>query len=94
MDGTATIEVMLLDREGEELELDEAAQRLEAEYDGSVARANVDGLSVQIVGVQSGEMELTLRLQEKNEEDEFQDVMLEAEGEEEPVEITILVTAK
>ena len=93
VDGTFSFEVSILDSTGKEISLDPDRQRLTAECDGSVARAEVRGQTVYLVGVQNGTTDLILYLQEKNEEGNFENITFKLDGEEQFVTATVTVTA-
>lgn len=93
VDGTFSFEVSILDSTGKEISLDPDRQRLTAECDGSVARAEVIGQTVYLVGVQNGTTDLVLYLQEKNEEGNFEDIIFKLDGKEQFVTATVTVTA-
>lgn len=92
VDGSTSFQVVIQSTSEEELTLAEN-ERIIAEFDDSIARAEVSGQTIYLVGVQSGIMELTLRLQRKNAEDVFEDVNVETDGASRTVNATIHVNA-
>lgn len=77
VDGTTSFDVVIQDVHENNLVLSTDKERLTAECDSSVARAEVDGQTIYLVGVQNGTTELTLHLQKKNETDTFENVTKE-----------------
>ncbi len=93
VDGSVSFEVSVLDANRKEVALDPERQRLTAECDGSTARAEVEGQTVYLIGVQNGTTDLILYLQEKNEEGEFEEVSVQTDGHKTAVSAVVAVTA-
>lgn len=91
VDSTQSVAAVLLDASGTEYILSEQ-ERLHADCDGSVARADVYGQSVTLTGVQNGTTTLTLQVQRKNEQNIFETVMTDVDGILVPLETSATVT--
>ena len=94
VDGSSSFDVIIQNKNGEELILsDDECLTVEC-GDGSVARAEVDGQTIYLVGVQSGSVELILHLQRKNESGNFEDVTFLSNGESKSVSAVVTVVSK
>lgn len=87
VDSSSGLDIVLLDADGNEVELDAKTQRIIAEIDTSVARADPEDSTIWLTGVQSGSTKMNVYLQELNEQGEFENVLADRSSSEKSLEL-------